>query len=145
MRHFNLEANPADLSVWQQIETAIANLEQEITIAMVGKYVDLTDAYKSLNEALYHAGIRSGNKVNIRYVDSEDLAQQGTGLLADVDGIIVPGGFGNRGIEGKILAVQYARENRIPLPRHLPGDANCRRRIRAARPRPCRCGQHRMG
>ena len=114
MRHFNLEANPADLSVWQQIETAIANLEQEITIAMVGKYVDLTDAYKSLNEALYHAGIRSGNKVNIRYVDSEDLAQQGTGLLADVDGIIVPGGFGNRGIEGKSLAVQYARENRIP-------------------------------
>ena len=114
MRHFNLEANPADLSVWQQIETAIANLEQEITIAMVGKYVDLTDAYKSLNEALYHAGIRSGNKVNIRYVDSEDLAQQGTDLLADVDGIIVPGGFGNRGIEGKILAVQYARENRIP-------------------------------
>ena len=114
MRHFNLEANPADLSVWQQIETAIANLEQEITIAMVGKYVDLTDAYKSLNEALYHAGIRSGNKVNIRYVDSEDLAQQGTGLLAEVDGIIVPGGFGNRGIEGKILAVQYARENRIP-------------------------------
>ena len=114
MRHFNLEANPADLSVWQQIETAIANLEQEITIAMVGKYVDLTDAYKSLNEALYHAGIRSGNKVNIRYVDSEDLAQQGAGLLADVDGIIVPGGFGNRGIEGKILAVQYARENRIP-------------------------------
>ena len=114
MRHFNLEANPADLSVWQQIETAIANLEQEITIAMVGKYVDLTDAYKSLNEALYHAGIRSGNKVNIRYVDSEDLRQQGTGLLADVDGIIVPGGFGNRGIEGKILAVQYARENRIP-------------------------------
>ena len=114
MRHFNLEANPADLSVWQQIETAIANLEQEITIAMVGKYVDLTDAYKSLNEALYHAGIRSGNKVNIRYVDAEDLLQQGTGLLADVDGIIVPGGFGNRGIEGKILAVQYARENRIP-------------------------------
>ena len=114
MRHFNLEANPADLSVWQQIETAIANLEQEITIAMVGKYVDLTDAYKSLNEALYHAGSRSGNKVNIRYVDSEDLLQQGTGLLADVDGIIVPGGFGNRGIEGKILAVQYARENRIP-------------------------------
>ena len=114
MRHFNLEANPADLSVWQQIETAIANLEQEITIAMVGKYVDLTDAYKSLNEALYHAGIRSGNKVNIRYVDSEDLAQQGTGLLADVDGIIVPGGFGNRGIEGKINAIRFARENKVP-------------------------------
>ena len=114
MRHFGLEANPADLSVWQQIETAIANLKEEITIAMVGKYVDLTDAYKSLNEALYHAGIRSGNKVNIRYVDSEDLAQQGTALLADVDGIVVPGGFGNRGIEGKILAVQYAREHRIP-------------------------------
>ena len=114
MRHFNLEANPADLSVWQQIETAIANLKEEITIAMVGKYVDLTDAYKSLNEALYHAGVRSGNKVNIRYIDSEDLAKEGTALLADVDGIVVPGGFGNRGIEGKILAVQYARENRIP-------------------------------
>ena len=114
MRHFSLEANPADLSVWQQIETAIANLKEEITIAMVGKYVDLTDAYKSLNEALYHAGVRSGNKVNIRYIDSEDLAKEGTALLADVDGIVVPGGFGNRGIEGKILAVQYARENRIP-------------------------------
>ena len=114
MRHFNLEANPADLSVWQQIETAIANLREEITIAMVGKYVDLTDAYKSLNEALYHAGVRSGNKVNIRYIDSEDLAKEGTALLADVDGIVVPGGFGNRGIEGKILAVQYAREHRIP-------------------------------
>ena len=114
IRHFNLEANPADLSVWQQIETAIANLKEEITIAMVGKYVDLTDAYKSLNEALYHAGVRSGNKVNIRYIDSEDLAKEGTALLADVDGIVVPGGFGNRGIEGKILAVQYAREHRIP-------------------------------
>ena len=114
MRHFNLEANPADLSVWQQIETAIANLKEEITITMVGKYVDLTDAYKSLNEALYHAGVRSGNKVNIRYIDSEDLAKEGTALLADVDGIVVPGGFGNRGIEGKILAVQYAREHRIP-------------------------------
>ena len=114
MRHFNLDANPADLSVWQQIETAIANLKEEITIAMVGKYVDLTDAYKSLNEALYHAGVRSGNKVNIRYIDSEDLAKEGTALLADVDGIVVPGGFGNRGIEGKILAVQYAREHRIP-------------------------------
>ena len=114
MRHFNLEANPADLSVWQQIETAIANLKEEITLAMVGKYVDLTDAYKSLNEALYHAGVRSGNKVNIRYIDSEDLAKEGTALLADVDGIVVPGGFGNRGIEGKILAVQYAREHRIP-------------------------------
>ena len=114
MRHFSLEANPADLSVWQQIETAIANLKEEITIAMVGKYVDLTDAYKSLNEALYHAGVRSGNKVNIRYIDSEDLAKEGTALLADVDGIVVPGGFGNRGIEGKILAVQYAREHRIP-------------------------------
>ena len=114
MRHFGLEANPADLSVWQQIETAIANLKEEITIAMVGKYVDLTDAYKSLNEALYHAGVRSGNKVNIRYIDSEDLAKEGTALLADVDGIVVPGGFGNRGIEGKILAVQYAREHRIP-------------------------------
>ena len=114
IRHFALDAAPADLSDWQQVNDAIANLKHEVTIAMVGKYVDLTDAYKSLNEALYHAGIRSGNAVKIRYIDSEDLHRQGESLLEGVDGVVVPGGFGNRGISGKIRAVQYARENRIP-------------------------------
>ena len=115
IRHFGLhDTKPADLSAWQAVVDAQNNVEREITIAMVGKYVDLTDAYKSLNEALYHAGIRSGNGVKIRYIDSEDLTSQGTGLLDGVDGIVVPGGFGNRGISGKILAVQYARENKIP-------------------------------
>ncbi|MDO5090221.1 MAG: CTP synthase [Cardiobacteriaceae bacterium] len=114
IRHFGIDAKPADLSAWQAVVDAQNNVEREITIAMVGKYVDLTDAYKSLNEALYHAGLRSGNGVKIRYIDSEDLTTQGTGLLEGVDGIVVPGGFGNRGINGKILAVQYAREKRIP-------------------------------
>ncbi|MDO4777199.1 MAG: CTP synthase [Cardiobacteriaceae bacterium] len=114
IRHFGMEAKPADLSAWQAVVDAQNNVERDITIAMVGKYVDLTDAYKSLNEALYHAGLRTGNGVNIRYIDSEDLTTQGTELLAGVDGIVVPGGFGNRGINGKILAVQYARENNIP-------------------------------
>ncbi|MDO4642299.1 MAG: CTP synthase [Cardiobacteriaceae bacterium] len=114
IRHFGLTAEPADLSDWQQVNDAIAHLKGEVTIAMVGKYVDLTDAYKSLNEALYHAGIRTGNAVNIRYIDSEDLLEKGTVLLEGVDGIVVPGGFGNRGIEGKLRAVQYAREQQIP-------------------------------
>ena len=113
-RHFGMDVPAADLSAWQAVVDAQNNVEREITIAMVGKYVDLTDAYKSLNEALYHAGIRTGNSINIRYIDSEDLTTQGTGLLDGVDGIVVPGGFGNRGISGKILAVQYAREQRIP-------------------------------
>ncbi|SUO95352.1 CTP synthase [Suttonella ornithocola] len=114
VQHFHLEVPPADLSEWEKVVDAIKEKQNEVTIAMVGKYVDLTDAYKSLNEALNHGGIHAGCHVNIRYVDSEDLTKQGTGLLADVDGIVVPGGFGNRGINGKILAVQYARENKIP-------------------------------
>ncbi len=88
--------------------------DQTVTIAMVGKYMELIDAYKSLNEALKHAGIHTRTKVDIRYIDSEDIERQGTGCLENVQGILVPGGFGNRGVEGKISAVQYARENRIP-------------------------------
>ncbi len=113
-RHFQLETKPADLSQWQQVIDALNHPQGEVTIAMVGKYVDLTDAYKSLNEALYHGGIHTKTVVNIRYVDSEDLYKQGVHLLEGVDGIVVPGGFGNRGINGKLLAVQYARENNIP-------------------------------
>lgn len=114
IKHFGLNASPADLSDWQKVVDAINNPEGQLEIAMVGKYVDLTDAYKSLNEALYHAGIKTRKKVNIRYIDSEDLEQKGVDLLMGVDGIVVPGGFGNRGIEGKLLAVKYAREQKIP-------------------------------
>ncbi|WP_072281752.1 CTP synthase [Rappaport israeli] len=112
--YFNLKAKPADLSRWQSVVDAIDSLEGEVNIAMVGKYVDLTDAYKSLNEALYHAAISTGVNVNIHYIDSEDLKKQGTQRLQDIDAIVVPGGFGNRGIEGKLMAVRYAREHNIP-------------------------------
>lgn len=114
MRHFGMQTEVADLSDWERVVSAINAPKGEVCIAMVGKYVDLTDAYKSLNEALYHAGIGAQLKVKIRYVDSEDLCNQGVKLLDGVDGIVVPGGFGNRGIDGKLLAVRYARENRIP-------------------------------
>ncbi|MBV7435054.1 CTP synthase [Cardiobacteriaceae bacterium TAE3-ERU3] len=114
MDHFGLDAKPADLSQWERVMHAIENFDGEVTIAMVGKYVDLTDAYKSLNEALYHAAIHCGKAVKIRFIDSEDLYRQGVSMLEGVDGIVVPGGFGNRGIDGKLLAVRYARENKIP-------------------------------
>lgn len=114
LEHFGIEAKPADLSQWQQVINMIEASRDEVTVAMVGKYVDLTDAYKSLNEALQCGGFHNGSRVKIRYVDSEDLSEKGLDVLADVDAIVVPGGFGNRGIEGKIAAVQYAREHKIP-------------------------------
>ncbi len=101
-------------SEWQKIVDIIAAPKKQVEIAMVGKYVKLTDSYKSLNEALTHGGIANNCKVNIRYVDSEDLEKDVVRHLSDVDGILVPGGFGSRGIEGKINAVTYARENKIP-------------------------------
>ncbi|MBR1375631.1 MAG: CTP synthase [Cardiobacteriaceae bacterium] len=115
IRHFGLEdTQEADLSQWEKVVERMANPKREVTVAMVGKYVDLTDAYKSLNEALRHGGLHNDCAVNIRYVDSEDLFESGVEMLAGVDGIVVPGGFGNRGISGKLLAVKYARENNIP-------------------------------
>ena len=90
------------------------NPEREITIAMVGKYIELLDAYKSLIEAITHAGIKHRAKVNTIYIDAEDIERKGTDMLAGVDAILVPGGFGNRGVEGKIRTVQYARENKVP-------------------------------
>lgn len=111
---FNIEAPEADLSEWVQVVEAEAHPEQEVTIAMVGKYMELLDAYKSLIEALKHAGLRNRTKVNIRYVDSETIIDQGTAQIEDVDAILVPGGFGNRGVEGKIQTVKYARENKVP-------------------------------
>src|SRR5690606_7944761 len=105
---------PADLSEWDAVADAKLNPEKSVTIAMVGKYMDLLDAYKSLIEAIDHAGIKHRAKVNVRYIDAEDIERKGTDMLADVDAILVPGGFGNRGVEGKIRTVQYARENKIP-------------------------------
>jgi CTP synthase len=111
---FGLDCPEADLSDWDDVSDRKLNPEQVVTIAMVGKYMDLLDAYKSLIEAIDHAGIRSRTKVRIRYIDAEDIEKQGTELLADVQGILVPGGFGYRGVEGKIATARYARENGIP-------------------------------
>ncbi|RKZ58207.1 MAG: CTP synthetase [Candidatus Parabeggiatoa sp. nov. 3] len=108
-----LDTPPANLLEWESVLTAMDNPETSVTVAMVGKYIDLTDAYKSLNEALIHAGIHTCTQVKIIYIDSEEFESQSTDL-EDVDAILVPGGFGERGIEGKILAAQYARENNIP-------------------------------
>lgn len=114
VERFALECGPADLSEWDRVIDGVTNPEKEITIAMVGKYMELIDAYKSVNEALHHAGINTLTKVNIRYVDSQKIEDEGLGALDGVDGILVPGGFGNRGVEGKIATVRYARENKIP-------------------------------
>ena len=109
-----LNAPPADLSVWRKLVIAQENPQHRITIGMVGKYVDLTESYKSLIEALRHAGIHTSTKVKIEYIDSEDIETAGTQGLAHFDAILVPGGFGKRGTEGKIAAIRYARENKIP-------------------------------
>ena len=111
---FGLDCPPADLREWERVVDAKLHPDQEVTIAIVGKYMELLDAYKSLIEAVSHAGIQTRTKVNIRYIDSSDIKVHGTGLLDGVHAILVPGGFGLRGVEGKILTVQYARENRIP-------------------------------
>jgi CTP synthase len=105
---------PAQLADWERVVNAIETAIGAVDIAMVGKYVDLTDAYKSLNEALLHAGIHAHTRVNIHYLDSERIEREGVGCLERMDAILVPGGFGERGIEGKIAAVRFARERRIP-------------------------------
>jgi CTP synthase len=104
----------AKLTEWQEVVEAITHPVNKVTIAIVGKYVDHSDAYKSLAEALTHGGLKTRNKVNIKYIDSEIIENEGTALLNDVDAILVPGGFGERGVEGKIATVRYARENKIP-------------------------------
>ena len=110
----HLQVGPADLHEWDQFTDALAHPTGKVTVAMVGKYMDLTESYKSLSEALIHAGVHTRTQVKIQYVDSEQIEKQGTGCLTNVDAILVPGGFGERGIEGKIKAVQYAREHGIP-------------------------------
>jgi CTP synthase len=110
----NILAKAADLSIWKNLIHALEHPERVIDIALVGKYVDLRESYKSLSEALIHAGIHTRSKINIHYTDSENIEKQGVSCLAGMDAILVPGGFGKRGVEGKIMAIRYARENRIP-------------------------------
>ena len=107
-------AKAADLSSWKNISHALANPKNTVDIAFVGKYVDLADSYKSLTEALIHAGIHTESKVKIHYMDSEEIEQNGIDKLREMDAILIPGGFGVRGTEGKIAAIQFARENKIP-------------------------------
>ncbi len=111
---FAVEAPEADLHEWQDVVESELNPRREVSVAMVGKYMELLDAYKSLNEALKHAGLHNRTRVNVSYINAEDLEENGTAALADADAILVPGGFGERGLEGKITAVRYARENKVP-------------------------------
>ena len=111
---FHLTCPEADLSEWEQVLYQQANPTGEVTIGMVGKYTELPDAYKSVNAALKHAGFKNRLTVNIKYIDSQDVETKGVEILKGLDGILVPGGFGSRGVEGKILTAKYARENNIP-------------------------------
>src|SRR5690606_10515727 len=114
LEKFGLQCPAPDLSEWDQVVDATLNPSREVRIGMVGKYIDLADAYKSLNEALGHAGIATRARVVIDYIDAEDIERNGTGRLESLDAILVPGGFGDRGTEGKIAAIRYARENKVP-------------------------------
>ncbi|MBO2654629.1 CTP synthase [Shewanella algae] len=114
VKRFGLSCPEADLSEWENVVYQEANPNNEVTIGMVGKYIELPDAYKSVNEALKHAGLKNRVSVNIKYIDSQTVEVKGVEVLEGLDGILVPGGFGERGVEGKILAAQYARENELP-------------------------------
>ena len=113
-KRFGLDVPEAQLADWDAVVEGITHPQKEVTVGMVGKYTDLTESYKSLNEALSHAGIKNNCKVRSEYIDSEQLESAGTDALAEVDAILVPGGFGARGVEGKIAAVEYARTHNIP-------------------------------
>ena len=154
-KKLQMQPPPTDLSTWNGLVDALEHPEHVVNIAMVGKYVDLTESYKSLSEALTHAGIHTRSKVHIHYVDSETVERDGVECLAGMDAILVPGGFGKRGVEGKITAIRYARENGVPYlgiclgmqlavieyARHMAGLDACeqhrvrvgRRRIRSSR------------
>lgn len=114
LEQFKLDLPPADLAQWQRVVDRIRHPEKSVTIGMVGKYTELTESYKSLNEALTHAGIQTDSRVKIRYLDAEKLERGDLRALGEIDAILVPGGFGSRGVEGKIIAARYARENKIP-------------------------------
>ena len=110
----HLNAKPADLSEWDRVVDAMEHPQGEVNIAIVGKYVEHKDAYKSLGEALRHGGLKQKTRVNLRWVESEEIERRGPDMLKDADGILVPGGFGKRGFEGKVAAARYAREQRVP-------------------------------
>jgi CTP synthase len=114
VKRFGYDCPEADLTEWEQVLYAESNPTGEVNIGMVGKYVELPDAYKSVNEALKHAGLKNRKTVNIHYIDSQDIETKGIHILEHLDAILVPGGFGERGIEGKIAAAKYARENDVP-------------------------------
>jgi len=114
VEQFRLDLPPADLAEWQRVVDGIREPGKAVTIGMVGKYTELTESYKSLNEALTHAGIQTDSRVKIRYLDAEKLERGDLAALSEIDAILVPGGFGTRGVEGKIIAAKYARENNIP-------------------------------
>jgi CTP synthase len=114
VNRFGLDVPEADLTEWEKVLYQEANPSGEVVIGMVGKYIELPDAYKSVNEALKHAGIKNQIKVHIQYIDSQDVESKGDEVLKELDAILVPGGFGERGVEGKILTAQYARENKVP-------------------------------
>jgi CTP synthase len=114
LKTLDLKAPPADLSAWKEVVRRLENPTDEVRVAMIGKY-DLADSYKSLNEALTHAGIHTGHKVRVTFIESEEIEEKGTDMLKDFDAILVPGGFGKRGTEGKISAIEFARKNDIPF------------------------------
>jgi CTP synthase len=114
VKQLGIDAKPADLSQWEKVYENLSNPEGEVNIAMVGKYMDLTEAYKSLSESLIHASIHTRTKVNVHYVDSEEIEQKGTDSIKNMDAILVPGGFGIRGVEGMIETARFARENKVP-------------------------------
>ncbi len=114
VRKLNLDCKDANLSEWDAVIHKLEHPTHTVDIAMVGKYMDLTESYKSLSEALIHAGVHTQTKVNIHYFDSEEIEKNGTACLSEMSAILVPGGFGNRGVEGKIATVTYARENNVP-------------------------------
>ncbi len=114
VEQFKLDVGPPDLSDWERVRESTNNPENTIRISMVGKYVSLTESYKSLSEALIHAGIQTRTAIDINYVDSTEIEEHGTDMLENSDAILVPGGFGERGVEGMIKAAEYARINKIP-------------------------------
>ena len=112
--HLRLDAGPADLSAWDRVVAAVENPKDEVTVAIIGKYVEHKDAYKSLGEALRHGGIKQSTRVNLRWLESEQVEAEGGSVLKDCDAVLVPGGFGKRGFEGKVAAARWARENGVP-------------------------------
>ncbi|MEL7535499.1 MAG: CTP synthase [Pseudomonadota bacterium] len=114
VRQLGIDTAPANLTEWERVVSARRNPEAEVNVAMVGKYMEFRDSYISLSEALMHAGIQTATRVNIHYIESQDIERDGTAALRGMDAILVPGGFGERGIEGKVATVKYARENDVP-------------------------------